>query len=218
MMKYELSRRYQPWSLPLPNESQKPGKWWAWHAFPSWCCLGNGAGMASPLSEPWHPLFHSPPWWQRLSALYLLSLLLQKILVCPQWCSLPRSVPGCSSMVGWGFWALLCAGLPRGSEVQLSSLCCHCCPLRAHPALLSLCLPSHCPGPDPACTKGACCLQCFWIPTERWLQLLDFLGEVRFWFFLHFGFIRREKQGSSPPACRMWLRFSFLKPWVARYS
>lgn len=40
--------------------------------FPVGAAWGIGQGMAYPLSEPWHPQFHSPPWWQRLSVLYLL--------------------------------------------------------------------------------------------------------------------------------------------------
>lgn len=170
MMKHELSRWYQSWSLPLPNESEKPGKWWAWYTFPSWCCLGNGAGNGiSPVWAMTPPIPQSPLVAEVLSSVFPFPAPLEGFGVYPQQYSVHRSVQlaAVAGSTRWdeasGQWRVL--GLHRAVKFRLMAAS------RSHPCavtaalcvlvlpLLSLCLPSHCPVPHPGCTQAA--LECF---------------------------------------------------------
>lgn len=117
------------------------------NTFPSWCCLGNGAGDGiSPLRAVAPSISQPPLVGETLSSVSPCPAPLEDFGICPQPRSLHRSVRLAAipreHMVGWGFGHVMCPAVPWGNEVQargsiqVSSLCCHCCPLRAHPASL----------------------------------------------------------------------------------
>lgn len=144
---------------------------------------GDCLHQVSLLSESWHPQFQSL--YGRDSQILFIfpcsfrrfRYLLPVILFFAQECQ-----PGYNSQCNQGCWAgcppagtqrdeasghMMCARVARGDEVQapgsiqVSSLCYHWCPFRAHPALCCLSflllpylwLMSRCPVPDPVCKK-----------------------------------------------------------------